>query len=131
MIRIKPRLGLLALMLAGLFALFLLTAASDTQPFTVSIISNPSLDASFVKKEKTKDHGWRIYIRFTNKTDYPVRSIGTEYELREGDWRILDSWKQEANNRYILAPRQSITFNWVEDVPTSVDHLHITKVEVK
>ena len=89
------------------------------------------MDVSFVKKEKTKDNGWKIYVKFTNKTDSPIQNIGTAYELREGDWRVLDSWKQEASNQVMLAPKQSATFDWIDGVPSSVDHLNITKVVVK
>ena len=131
MVKIKYRLALFALMITGFFAVFILTAASDSQPFTVSIITNPSLDASFVKKEKTKDRGWRIYIKFTNKTDDPIRSIGTKYELREGDWKILSNWKQQSSNPAMLAPGQSATFDWIDEVPSSVNHIHFTRVDVK
>jgi hypothetical protein len=82
---------ILAALALALTVSVLLSPAAEKEGFTVTIAPNAKLDASFYRKEKTKDRGWKVFIKFTNKTDKPIRSIATDYQLREGGWTILDS----------------------------------------
>src|SRR5205823_2078096 len=109
----------------------LLSAAAERERFTVTIAPNAKLDASFHRKEKTKNRGWKVFIKFTNKTDKPIRSIGTDYQLREGGWIILDSHTQTWKSEPLLMPRQSAVFGWIDGVPSSVDSIHIGEVEIE
>jgi len=109
----------------------MLSAAEVKERFTVTTVSNTDLDAAFERKEKTKDKGWKIFIKFTNKTDKPIRSITTDYQLREGDWIILDNNTGMASSSFLLKPRQSAVFGWISGVPSSVDSIHFSKVDVE
>jgi len=105
----------------ALAVVVMLSSAAEKEKFTVTIAPNPKLDASFDRKERTKDRGWKVFIKFTNKTDKPIRSIGTDYLLREGGWNISGSRTQTANSSPLLMPSQSAVFGWIDGVPSSVD----------
>lgn len=112
-------------------ASFLPSVAAEKERFTVTIAPNAKLDASFHRKERTKCKGWKVFIKFTNKTEKPIRSIGTDYQLREGGWIILDSHTQKWKSDPLLMPRQSAIFGWIDGVPSSVDSIHIGEVEIE
>lgn len=122
---------ILASLAGALAVVIMLSAAAEKETFNVTITPNSKLDASFHRKEKTKDRGWKVFIKFTNKTDKPIRSIGTDYQLREGSWIISGSRTQTANSSPLLLPRQSAVFGWIDGVPSSVDSIHISEVEIE
>ena len=122
---------ILASLIVPLTAVVVLSVAAEKQRFKVTITPNAELVATFHRKEKTKNRGWKVFIRFTNKTDNPIRSIGTDYQLREGGWTISDSWTQTASSSPLLLPRQSAVFGWIDGVPSSVDSIHIERVEIE
>ncbi len=122
---------ILAALTLALTASVLLSPAAEKERFTVTIAPNAKLDASFHRKVKTKDRGWKVFIKFTNKTDKPIRSIATDYQLREGVWIILDSRTQTWKSEPLLVPRQSAVFGWIDGVPSSVDSIHIGEFEIE
>lgn len=127
----KLSVAALASLALTLLAATVFSASPKNETFAVTIVTNPTLEAAFQRKEKTKNRGWKIYIRFTNKTDAPIRNIGTHYEMREGDWRVSDNWTQTSSTTPLLKPKESVVFGWIEGVPSSVDHIHIERIEAK
>lgn len=135
----KPSISMTARLFAATLASLALThlaatvfsASTKNETFAVSIVTNPTLEAAFHRKEKTKNRGWKIYIRFTNKTDAPIRNLGTHYVMREGDWRVSANWTQTSSTTPLLKPKESAVFEWIEGVPSSVDHIHIERIEAK
>lgn len=121
----------LAALALTLLAATVFSASPKGETFAVSIVKNPTLEAAFHRKEKTKNRGWKVYIRFTNKSDTPIRSIGTHYEMREGDWRVSDNSTWTSSTTPLLKPKESAVFGWIDEVPSSVDHIHIARVETK
>ena len=77
------------LFIAVLFAVLCNSnATAETNDVNITIAQNPWLDASFVRKVKTKREGWLIYVRFTNKTAKPIYGVrpGTNYAKVRGEW---------------------------------------------
>lgn len=110
---------------------FLLSAAAEKDGFTVTISPNAKLDASFHRKERTKQKGWKVFIKLTNKTDKPVLNISTSYQLREGGWIISENHTSWRKSEPLLMPHQTAVFGWIDGVPSSVDSIHIGKVELE
>lgn len=122
---------LLASLAAALAAVIVLSAAAEKDTFSVTITQNNNLGASFHRKVKTKNRGWKVFIKFTNKANKPIRSIGSDYELREGGWIIRSDWTQASNTSPLLMPGQSAVLDWIDGVPSSVDRIHIKRVETE
>ena len=123
--------ALSALPALALVAVVLLCAASGNEKFTASIVPKGNLDASFHRREKAKNRGWRVFIKFTNKTARPIRSIGTDYQLQEGGWIISSSRTQTASASPLILPGRSAILGWVDGVASSVDSMQINAVEIE
>ncbi len=94
-------------------------------PISVTIEQNKYLDVSFVKRVKTKDKGYSVFIKFTNKTDQDINSLGTWWHLYEGDWKILKNHKSTSSSRAIVPKNGSAVLEWVDEVASSIDKIHL------
>jgi hypothetical protein len=103
--------------------------AAATNDVEVTIAANPWIDASFSRKVKTKKDGWMIYLRLTNKTNKPIYNLSTSFDLREDNWKIESSNYSVSSSTAILKPKESRVLDWMRNVPTSVNHIHIVTVE--
>jgi hypothetical protein len=106
-----------------------LTFASVTNELRVTVAPNPWIDASFVKKTKTKQDGWMIYIRFTNKTKKPIYGLSTSFDRFEDNWKIDSRVRLLTQSSMMLKPKESRTLHWMENIPSSITRVHIHWVE--
>lgn len=93
--------------------------------FRITCTGLDTLDAEFVRADKTAENGYTITVRFINKGDQDIRSLHTACDLYEGDWKIRTWGVQQTGAPNLVSAGQSAEVKWVTGVSSSIDRIAI------
>ena len=104
--------------------------AEATKEFSVSLVGEDRLKASFVEKAKGAE-GYKVTVRFVNTTDMDIAKLSTNCHLYEGDWKIR-SWGVMRQGYPSLIPANSHKdIVWIDGVSSSIDRIDIEVLGVE
>ncbi|MDD5756956.1 MAG: hypothetical protein PHR23_06730 [bacterium] len=108
----------------------ILFAQEAPKVIKVTIEKNDYLDVEFVRKIKTQDRGYHVIVKFINKTDKDIHSLGITYFLYEGDWQIMYNGIT-TSGLPVLIKKKGTTEVDVTGVASSVDRIHFEIFDIK
>lgn len=72
--------------------------------------------------EKTKNSGYSITIKFTNKTNKDIYGMATDYYLYEDDWLIFKNYLFKSYSASIMIPKNgSANIVWIDGIASSIN----------
>lgn len=87
-----------------------------------SIKDNSFVNAELVSCLKTKNSGYSITIKFTNKTNKDIYGMATDCYLYEDDWLIFKNYLFKSYSASIMIPKNgSANIVWTDGIASSIN----------
>ena len=104
--------------------------AQPGRTFSVTLVGEDRLKASFVRKRKSQE-GYEITVRFVNTTDMDVAKLSTECHLFEGDWKIRSWGVMRVAHPVLISANSHEDMEWIDGVSSSIDRIVIEVLGVE